>query len=184
MGEPRFVVGCSLGWPLWRATETPVVAAFNIPIGHSDLEWIGTLSVLWAQVEYCVEAAIYSVQGPSHAEGRATTLPRDISQKAGRLSALVRDNCSGAEEAAFLDLCDRVIAAAPLRNLAIHGHWCRLRDHDNDPAAVSWFKVPVAVPIQRLLPAKLPAIAVEAGAISRELYRLLDARGAFTYVDR
>lgn len=175
-------VRCSVGWPLLRIKETPVVAAFNIPIEGGDLQWLGTLSVLWSQVEYCVEAAIYNVQGLTHAEGRATSLPRDISKKATKLSALVGNHCEGDERKAFMDLCGRIVAVAPLRNLAIHGHWVRLKDHDNAPAAVSWFKVPVTDPIQRLLPAQLPALTVEAGAISRALYDLLHARGAFTYM--
>lgn len=82
----------------------------------------------------------------------------------------------------FLGLCERIIAAAPRRNLAVHGQWVRQSDHNDEPAAVSWFKVPVDEPIKKLYPAELPPLTVEAGAISKALYELLDHRGAFAAI--
>jgi len=167
-------------------THHPVKAAFVVPIDDIDLQWLGTLSVIWSQVEYCVEAAIYSLQGLSFSEGRQQiSLPRDLSAKADRLAALAGDHCEDlTERRAFLALCKRIAVVAPLRNLAIHGHWCRLRDHGNAPGAVSWFKVPADEKVHRLLPEDLPHVTIEAGAISRALYELLAARRAFIIIER
>lgn len=161
------------------ATEHRIFAAFVVPLETVELEWIGTLCCLWSQIEYCVEVGIYHLQGLSFIEGRQTELPRDISAKATKLAALAGDQCQGRERRAFLDACERIGEAAPLRNLVVHGHWARLSDHNNAVAAVSWFKVPVDEKISRILPDQLPAITTEAGAISRALFELLDARGAF-----
>lgn len=156
-----------------------IAAAFNPPIGADEYQLIGMLSVLWSQVEFCVEAAIYSVQGLDFVEGRQTELPRDLSRKADKLKALVGNYCRGSERRSFIHLCDRVSAAAPLRNLAVHGNWARLTDRGNAIAAVSWFKVPVGEQIQMLFPEQLPGVASEVGAISLGFYELLPPRGAF-----
>ena len=161
----------------------PVFAAFTIPIEAGDLEWIGTLSVLWSQVEYLVEAWIYHLQGVSFEERRETELPRDITRKATKLSALAGNALAIRERRVVLDLCERIALLAPKRNIAVHGHWARLSDHDDAPAAVSWFKVPPGEPILRLLPVEIPDLAVEAGAISRGLYDALYPRGAFSLVE-
>lgn len=165
------------------ATETPIFPAFNVPLSRVQLEWLGTLCAIWSQVEFCTEAAIYNVQGLSFKEGRQTTLPRDISKKATKLSALAGDHCQQPERGEIQALCERITAAAPRRNIAVHGHWCHLSDHDNTPAAVSWFKVPVEEQTSTFLPEELEALTVEACSISLSLYRLLDARGAFSDID-
>lgn len=160
-------------------TLRPIHTAFTVPLEPLELQWIGTLTVIWAHLEYCVEAAIYRLQGLSDVEGRAMELPRDLSRKANKLSAIAGDHCKGAERRAFQDLCARIVAVAPLRNLVVHGWWVYRSDRDNEPSAVSWFKVPVGEPVQWVSRSQLPDITAEAGLISRALYDLLVARGAF-----
>lgn len=140
------------------------------------------LSAIWSQVEFLVEMGIYHLRGQTLIEGRRSALPRDISKRADTLSALAGDHLQGAQKRVMLHLCQRVSAAAPQRNLAIHGQWMR-NDHIGSVAAVSWFKVDPDEPL-RLLPIdQLVPLVIEAGAISQTMFSLLHDLGALASIE-
>ena len=159
------------------SAETPVSAAFSLPLDADQLNCIGTLAALWAQLEFISEIWIYHLRRQSFADGRREGVPRDISKRLGKLSALAGDNLSGKHRAAVIAFCDRGLAAAPKRNLALHGNW--MPHHElGIIAAVSWFRVAVDEPYEVLPIDDVPPLVLEVGALAQEMLNLLVERGA------
>ena len=157
--------------------ETPIVAAFLLPLDADQLNWIGTLAALWSQLEFLSELWIYHLRGQSFSEGRREGVPRDISQRLGKLRALAGDNLGGDQRRIVVALCDRGTVAAPKRNLALHGNWM-LHHGLGVVAAVSWFKVTLDEPLQALPIDDLPPLVLEVGQVGRIMLDLLVKRGA------
>lgn len=104
-------------------------------------------------------------------------VPRDISQRLGKLRALAGDNLGGDQRRIVVALCDRGTVAAPKRNLALHGNWM-LHHGLGVVAAVSWFKVTLDEPLQALPIDDLPPLVLEVGQVGRIMLDLLVKRGA------
>ena len=154
----------------------PLFAAFNVPLTHTQIGWIGQTAILWSQFEFLVERAIYHLRGQSFDEGRATKIDRDITKRLGLLKALAGDKLKGVQRNALIDICERGITAARVRNLALHGQW--VADGPGGHVhAISWFKVPVGAPLSQLPFAELPGFAYEVGKIGLALFTLLEERG-------
>jgi hypothetical protein len=151
--------------------------AYNVPLDDAQLNAIGYLTVLWSQFEFLCEWAIYHLRNQTFNEGRRTTLPRDISKKLGTLKALGGDQLQDPHRAELIEICDRGLALAPMRNLAVHGNWW---DHHErgETCAVSWFKVTPEERLAALPASELPALTAETAAIGVAMSRLLKKLGA------
>ena len=160
-----------------------VHTAFNVYLDHDALAKLGLLSVLWSQIEFCVEMGVYHFKGMTFEEGRnAAVLKRDISKQLEQLKALAGDACGRRDRLTFNALLDRAAVLAGDRNLAIHGHWVRLSDHDGKVAAVSWRYVTVGDELNRLETSLLKGMCIEAGLISQGLFDLLKSNKAFPFM--
>ena len=154
----------------------PIHAAFGVPLNHVEMGWVGMLSIIWAQLEFLVELWIYHLRNQTFDEGRATSLPRDISKRIGVLYALAGDTLKRDQRVIVLALCERGMAAAPKRNLAIHGNWM-VNEDIGAVSAVSWFKVPVGETLSYLPHSDVPGLVIETASIGLALYQLLEKRG-------
>lgn len=162
-----------------------IFTAYSVYLDHGELATLGLVTVLWSQVEFCVEMGVYHFMGLSFEEGRARgVLKRDISKQLEQLRALAGDKCNRKKRKAYGALIDRAATLAGLRNLAVHGHWVRLSDHENKVAAASWRHVAVGDEIEKLATSELRGMAIEAGAVAKGLYDLLDPDGAFAFMAR
>jgi hypothetical protein len=160
-----------------------VYTAFSVYLDHDEQALLGLLTVLWSQVEFCVEMGVYHFKGLTFEDGRSQkVLKRDVSKQLEQLRALTGDKCEREKRLAFASLIDRAADLALGRNLAVHGHWVRLMDHGDAVAAVSWRYVAVGDEIERLGADQLRPMCIEAGLIAKGLHELLDGEGAFAFM--
>jgi hypothetical protein len=155
----------------------PRPQVFDIPLSEEDLQLLGLICVFWSQFEFVVELGLYTLLKIGMFDPKQ---PRDISAKIVNLKTFIETKIvDKARRKHMLSVCDRGIAAALRRNLAVHGKWAA-DVNTQKPVAVSWFQVKPPDPLNILAASELSALAEEITSLTREMHEFLIAEGALT----
>jgi len=149
---------------------------YSVSLTRADLRLLGVICTHWSQFEMLVDLWFAGVLKIPLTDSK---LRRDISQKMTRLKTSVETNISDkTQRLHMLSVCDRGIAIALRRNLAIHGRWAMDSDKQS-PVAVSWFKVRPPEKMKIMSASELPAIADEIADLTHEMQAFLTSQGVF-----
>jgi hypothetical protein len=150
---------------------------FSVELSQKELQLLGLICVFWSQFEFVIELGLYLLVKIKMFD---PAQPRDISLKIAKVKTYIETNITDkVQRKHMLEICDRGIAAALRRNLAVHGKWARDAE-TKKPIAVSWFKVQppdplITFPVSELLP-----LADEIVFLSREMHEFLISQGVLT----